>query len=71
MGLICIDQYVSVGNEYQNHAKKEAYRESETIADDWVESGGDIGDFVKEFMETRILYHTRAAKAERLCMSMR
>ena len=54
-----------------NHAKKEAYRESETIADDWVESGGDIGDFVKEFMETRILYHTRAAKAERLCMSMR
>ena len=53
-----------------NHAKKEAYRESETIADEWVESGGDVGDFVKEFMETRILYHTRAAKAERLSMSL-
>jgi hypothetical protein len=53
-----------------NHVKKEAYRKSEAIADDWVESGEDVGDFVKKFMEERVLYHTRAAKAERLSMSM-
>lgn len=53
-----------------NNAKKEAYRASEAVADDWVDNGGDIGDFVKTFMEGRILYHTRAAKAERLSMSM-
>jgi hypothetical protein len=56
--------------KYLNHVKKEAYRQSEAIADDWVESGGDVGDFVKKFMEKRALYHTRAAKAERLSMSM-
>ena len=51
-----------------NRAKKEAYRDSETIADDWVESGENVNDFVKTFMESRILYHTRAAKAERLSL---
>eukprot|EP00956_Cyclotella_meneghiniana_P011700 scaffold16470_cov61-Cyclotella_meneghiniana.AAC.11 len=51
-----------------NRAKKEAYRNSETIADDWVESGDNIHEFVKKFMEERILYHTRAAKAERLSL---
>lgn len=52
-------------------AKKDAYRESEELADGWVESGGEnVSDFVKEFMEVRLLYHTRAAKAERLEMSM-
>lgn len=53
-----------------NHAKKEAYHDSEAIADDWIESGGDVSDFVKKFMEVRELYHARAAKAERLSMSM-
>lgn len=53
-----------------NHSKKKAYRDSEAIADDWVDNGGDIGDFIKTFMDQRILYHTRAAKAERLSMSM-
>eukprot|EP00956_Cyclotella_meneghiniana_P014398 scaffold21538_cov41-Cyclotella_meneghiniana.AAC.11 len=51
-----------------NRAKKEAYRNSETIADDWVESGDNIHEFVEKFMEERILYHTRAAKAERLSL---
>ena len=52
-------------------AKKKAYNESEEFADDWVESGGsDVSEFVKKFMDTRVLYHTRAAKAERLGMSM-
>jgi len=54
-----------------NAAKKEAYEESERFADDWVESGGsDVNDFVKRFKEVRMLYHTRAAKVERLGMSM-
>jgi ESCRT-I complex subunit VPS37 len=62
-----------------NVAKKEAYRLSESLADRWIESGGgssstgsgggsaeDVGDFVKQFMEMRTLYHCRAAKIERL-----
>ena len=54
-----------------NKAKKDAYRESEELGDDWVESGGeDVSDFVKKFTEVRLLYHTRAAKVERLGMSM-
>ncbi|KAL7553437.1 hypothetical protein ACHAWF_016714 [Thalassiosira exigua] len=52
-------------------AKKDAYRTSEELADEWVESGGDdVSGFIKDFMEARVLYHTRAAKAERLEMSM-
>ncbi len=52
-------------------AKKDAYRESEELAEEWVESGGEnVTDFVKKFMEVRILYHERAAKAERLETSM-
>lgn len=52
-------------------AKKKAYNESEEFADDWVESGGsDVSEFVRKFMDTRVLYHTRAAKVERLGMSM-
>lgn len=57
-----------------NVAKKDAYRLSESLAERWVESGGsgggssteDVGDFVKQFMEMRMLYHCRAAKIERL-----
>jgi len=52
-------------------AKKKALNESDEFADDWVESGGsDVSAFVKKFMETRVLHHTRAAKAERLKMAM-
>ena len=53
-----------------HHAKKEVFRESEAIAEEWVETGGDVQGFVKDFMERRLLYHVRAAKAERLEMSM-
>ena len=50
-----------------NVAKKDAYRLSESLAERWVESGTeDVGDFVKQFMEMRMLYHCRAAKIERL-----
>ena len=54
-----------------NVAKKNADNESEEIGDDWVESrGSDVSDFVKKFMESRLLYHTRAAKIERLRNTM-
>ena len=52
-----------------NHAKKKAYRDSEAIAENWVESSEDIAAFVKAFMDERVLYHTRSAKLERLSMS--
>ena len=52
-------------------ARKKAYKESEIFASEWVEEGGnDVSEFVKTFLDKRILYHTRAAKAERLSMSM-
>lgn len=47
-------------------AKKQAMDESETIADEWVDEGGDVKEFVKKFMEKRQLHHVRAAKVERL-----
>lgn len=54
-----------------NKAKKEAFKESERLADDWIDGGGeDVSGFVKKFMEVRLLYHARAAKAERLENSM-
>mmetsp|Transcript_35287 Transcript_35287/g.80659 ORF Transcript_35287/g.80659 Transcript_35287/m.80659 type:complete len:388 (-) Transcript_35287:295-1458(-) len=54
-----------------NVAKKNADNESEEIGDDWVESrGSDVSDFVRKFMESRLVYHTRAAKIERLRNTM-
>lgn len=54
-----------------NIAKREVYQKSEEMAECWVESGGEgMSDFVKKFMEIRLQYHTRAAKAERLGMTM-
>ena len=54
-----------------NVAKRNADRESEEIGDDWVESGrSNISDFVSRFMESRLLYHSRAAKIERLQNTM-
>ncbi|KAL3780680.1 hypothetical protein ACHAW5_003716 [Stephanodiscus triporus] len=48
-------------------AKKDALRESDDLAERWIESGGsDVSDFVKKFIDVRQFYHTRAAKAERL-----
>ncbi|KAL7443947.1 hypothetical protein ACHAXM_010957 [Skeletonema potamos] len=69
VAMICPPEIHEVRQEL-TAAKKKAYNESEEFADDWVESGGsDVSEFVKKFMDTRVLYHTRAAKAERLGMS--
>ena len=46
-------------------AKKEAFDESEKIAEEWVDDGGgNVDDFCKRFLERRIVHHTRAAKME-------
>jgi ESCRT-I complex subunit VPS37 len=46
-------------------AKKEAFDESEKIAEEWVDDGGgNVDDFCKRFLERRIIHHTRAAKME-------
>jgi hypothetical protein len=47
-------------------AKKQAMDESEAIADEWVDNGGNVQEFVEKFMEKRQLHHVRAAKIERL-----
>ena len=48
-------------------AKKEAFEESEELAEDWVENG-DVGvdQFYKQFLEQRKVHHMRAAKIEML-----
>jgi len=46
--------------------KKEASQESERIADDWVEDGSNVEDFVRNFVEKRRVHHLRAAKIELL-----
>jgi hypothetical protein len=50
-------------------AKKQAMDESEAYADEWVDEGGDVKEFVKVFVEKRKLHHVRAAKMERLKFS--
>jgi hypothetical protein len=47
-----------------NKAKKDAFDESENIAETWVDNGGNADDFVKQFLELRTLHHVRAAKME-------
>lgn len=48
-----------------NQAKKEAFEESERIAEDWVDNGGStVDEFLKSFLEKRKIHHLRAAKAE-------
>lgn len=47
-----------------NVAKKEAFDESENIAETWVDNGGNVDDFVKKFVELRTIHHVRAAKME-------
>mmetsp|Transcript_10469 Transcript_10469/g.15508 ORF Transcript_10469/g.15508 Transcript_10469/m.15508 type:complete len:381 (-) Transcript_10469:581-1723(-) len=53
-------------------AKKDAYNESEDIASEWLDEGGenDVDDFVRKFMERRTIHHVRAAKIERLTATM-
>lgn len=46
-------------------AKKEAFEESEQLAEEWVEdSGGNVDDFCQRFLEQRKVHHIRAAKME-------
>lgn len=48
-------------------AKRQAYKESEELASDWVDANdGRVDDFFETFMEGRIVHHMRAAKLERL-----
>jgi len=50
-------------------AKRDAYRESEEYAEQWIEESGggeDVSEFIKKFIGVRQLYHIRAAKVERL-----
>jgi hypothetical protein len=49
--------------------KRDAYRESEEYAEQWIEESGDgedVSEFIKKFIGVRQLYHIRAAKVERL-----
>jgi ESCRT-I complex subunit VPS37 len=47
-------------------AKKEAYKESEEIASNWMDGDLELKDFVNSFLEKRTVHHVRAAKIERL-----
>jgi hypothetical protein len=47
-------------------AKKQAFDESEQMAEDWLEEGGDVKDFLDCFLEKRRVHHVRAAKLELL-----
>jgi ESCRT-I complex subunit VPS37 len=52
-----------------NKAKRQAFDESERVAEEWVESGGSVDDFVRQFLEMRVVHHKRAAKMELLQQS--
>lgn len=47
-----------------NKAKKQAFDESEQMAEDWLEEGGDVKEFLDKFLEKRVVHHVRAAKME-------
>lgn len=49
-------------------AKKEAFDESEQLADDWIENqdGAQVDAFLTKFLDIRKLHHVRAAKLELL-----
>jgi len=53
-------------------AKKEAFDQSEEYALNWIENNKnqtnieEVDEFIKQFIEKRILHHTRAAKIEKL-----
>jgi cell division septum initiation protein DivIVA len=47
-------------------AKKQAFDESEQMAEDWLEEGGDVKDFLDCILEKRVVHHVRAAKMELL-----
>jgi ESCRT-I complex subunit VPS37 len=47
-------------------AKKAAMDDSDDYAEQFVENGGNVADFVKEFLSKRRHYHARSAKIELL-----
>lgn len=49
-----------------NKAKRDAFDESEEMAEAWVEGDGSdtVDDFCKKFLESRKVHHVRAAKLE-------
>lgn len=47
-----------------NKMKKRAFSASERIADHWLDSKGDVDEFLSEFLERRKIHHIYAAKAD-------
>jgi DNA repair exonuclease SbcCD ATPase subunit len=47
-------------------AKKQSLDQSEELAEEWANTGGDVDDFVQSFIELRSIHHQRAAKMELL-----
>jgi hypothetical protein len=47
-------------------AKKTSLEQSEELAEQWVDGGGDVDEFVESFMQLRSMYHQRASKMELL-----
>jgi ESCRT-I complex subunit VPS37 len=47
-------------------AKKQSLDQSEELAEEWANTGGDVDDFVQSFIQIRSIHHQRAAKMELL-----
>jgi len=48
-------------------AKRQAFTETEKLATTWLDHGDmTVNDFIRGFMKDRVVFHTRAAKLERL-----
>eukprot|EP00977_Amphora_coffeiformis_P010126 scaffold2357_cov167-Amphora_coffeaeformis.AAC.34 len=48
-----------------HRAKKEAFEESEQLAEEWLDDGAaDVKDFCRRFIEARKVHHVRAGKME-------
>lgn len=53
-------------------AKKEAFDQSEQVAEEWLENDAvSVDDFVRDFVQVRKKHHTRAAKLEILELTRR
>eukprot|EP00934_Nitzschia_sp_Nitz4_P008552 Nitzschia sp. Nitz4//scaffold99_size76975//26602//27755//NITZ4_005572-RA/size76975-processed-gene-0.28-mRNA-1//1//CDS//3329560838//8542//frame0 len=62
---LCVSADVPSVIQDLNKAKRAAFDESETLAEDWVEEGTlDVDAFVKKFMEQRKVHHVRAIKMD-------
>ncbi|KAL3923575.1 MAG: hypothetical protein SGILL_001576, partial [Bacillariaceae sp.] len=61
---ICAPPDKAVTLKKLNKAKKEAFDQSEALAEAWVEEGGSVDDYCKNFLESRKVHHIQAAKME-------